>query len=216
MKVRTVDAIMGKGFLLRACWAGALAAAIGVPIANADIYTWVDASGRVTVSNLDPPKDVKVTNVVHVKDTPKPAPTEDATREALRQAEVQALADRVRQLQDEVDAARRQPPVQIDYNIVAAPPQMAYAGEWAPPEPAYAPPAPVASGCDPSWYGCAFGWPGVYGTSVVVVNGSRPHRFFPGKGGGRRFFGPPHVQPQPHPPWGPPLVASAPIGRRFH
>ena len=38
-------------------------------LAHADIFTWVDSSGQVNVSNLDPPAGVVVTNVI--RDTPK-------------------------------------------------------------------------------------------------------------------------------------------------
>jgi len=62
------------------------------PPARADIYTWVDAAGNMNLSNLAPPASAHVINVVHA--SPQPV----AAREAVRQAEVQALEDRVRQL----------------------------------------------------------------------------------------------------------------------
>jgi hypothetical protein len=42
-------------------------------------------------------------------------------------------------------------------------------------------PAPAYSACDPSWYGCSFGWgPGFYPSSVIVISGAnfpRKHGF---------------------------------------
>src|SRR5215471_16772237 len=94
--------------LLRIAFPIALAATFGLRSAHADIYTWVDSSGALNVSNLTPPDDARVLKVVH---------TDDA---AARKSETQALADRVKQLEDEVAMATRQPP------------------------PSYAPPPPVA------------------------------------------------------------------------
>ena len=36
-------------------------------LAQADVYTWKDASGRMNVSNLPPPEGAKVGHVVHEK-----------------------------------------------------------------------------------------------------------------------------------------------------
>ena len=74
-----------------------LAGMVGLQPAQADVYTWVDASGGVNVSNLAPPAGVRVTNVIAAS-TPKT--TNDDAREAARDAEVQALKERVRQLED--------------------------------------------------------------------------------------------------------------------
>ena len=38
-----------------------LACALGLPCAQADVYTWVDASGNVNVSTLTPPEDARIT-----------------------------------------------------------------------------------------------------------------------------------------------------------
>src|SRR5215469_8960386 len=84
--------------LLRIALPLALAATCGLRAAQADIYTWVDSSGALNVSNLTPPDDAKVLKVVH---------TDDA---AAQKAETQALADRVKQLENQVSMAGSQPP----------------------------------------------------------------------------------------------------------
>ena len=63
-----------------------------------------------------------------------------------------ALAERVRKLQDEIEAARRQTPPQVEYRVVVAPPVATYVGDWAP-VPAhygYAAPLPYTTECNAS------------------------------------------------------------------
>jgi hypothetical protein len=86
--------------LLRAALPVVLAGTFGLQPAHADLYTWVDATGGVNVSNLAPPVGVRVTNVIPAG--PPKTTTRDDAREAVRDAEVQALTKRVRQLEDEV------------------------------------------------------------------------------------------------------------------
>ena len=86
--------------LLRTTLPAVLAAAFGLQPAHADIYTWVDASGGVNVSNLAPPEGVRITNVIRA--TPKTTARDDGAAEATRGAGVQALTKRVRRLEDEV------------------------------------------------------------------------------------------------------------------
>src|ERR1700681_4785041 len=86
--------------LLRAALPVVLAATFGLQPAHADLYTWVDASGGVNVSNLAPPAGVRVTNVIPA--SPPKTTTYDDAREAVRDAEVQALTKRIRQLEDQV------------------------------------------------------------------------------------------------------------------
>jgi len=166
--------------------------------ARADIYTWIDASGRTNVSNLDPPSDVKVTSVI------KSGPVKSETRsDALRDAEVQALAERVRQLQDEVEQARREPaPVPVQYQYPPAPPIVQYISVPQPAPMQYADDsAPqYAYGCDPSWASCALGWyPGFYPAGVVVLGAPNFRRGFPNRGGHH------YVTPRPvRGPGGPP------------
>jgi hypothetical protein len=168
-----------------------LAGTSGLQLAHADIYTWVDASGTVNVSNLAPPEGIRVTKVIRESDS-KTKAREDAARDAARQAEVQALAARVQQLQDEVDRARRQLPVQMDYRAIPAPPAVPYEIDPAPPPAQYAANvAPSASmGCDLSWIGCGFGWgQAIYPASVVVLRTTNFRHFRPVHGG-RQFAAP--------------------------
>jgi hypothetical protein len=158
--------------LLRIVLPLAFAGIGSVPSASADIYTWVDASGRINISNLDPPEGARVTNVVHTP-APKPVVPDVAARDALRDAEVQLLAERVRQLQDEVAAARRDAARQAEYRAAPPAPVVQYESAWQPPPMQYADAAPASyyGGCDPSWAGCGLGWwPGVYGTGVVFTS----------------------------------------------
>ena len=87
--------------LLRSTLPAVLACTLGLQPAYADLYTWVDASGGVNVSNLTPPEGVRITKVI-VASAPKTATRNDWAREAARDAEVQALTKRVRQLEEVV------------------------------------------------------------------------------------------------------------------
>ena len=166
----------------------ALASMLGLPLAHADIYTWIDASGVTNVSNLPPPEGVQVTKILHGR-PPEIVAREDAARDAARQADAQALAERVRQLEDEI-AARQAPPPMVYPPLPAPPPIIQYIVEPSPSQVAYITPATAGyagSGCDPSWAGCALSWfPGFYPASVLVVPGFRP------------------VHPRPHNPMHPP------------
>ena len=167
----------------------------GLQLAHADIYTWVDASGTINVSNLSPPDGVSPSKVIH--ESTSPASTgNDKAREAAREAQVESLSMRVGQLEDELEFARRQMPPPIVYPVVAAPPvpMAQYVTEPSPPLQYADNPAPYgATGCDPSWVNCAPYWgPGVYPASVVVLwapyyGRPRPYR-------GHQFA----MHPQPH------------------
>jgi hypothetical protein len=161
--------------VLRAGLTAVIAGAMGlpmVPTAHADIFTWIDAHGTINVSNIAPPDGVRVTGVV--RENPEKA----------KEAEVQALAARVRQLEDEVAAAKSQAP-QVVYQPVPTPPSlpaMQYAADWAPPPSSYAysaePPASV--GCDYTWMNCGQWWgAGIYPASVVVLRSPKFRRFPP-------------------------------------
>jgi hypothetical protein len=86
---------------LRATLPVVVAGTLGLQPAYADLYTWVDASGGVNVSNLAPPEGARITNVI-LASAPKPPTRDDEAREVARDAEVQTLTRRVRQLEDEV------------------------------------------------------------------------------------------------------------------
>ena len=178
--------------LLAAAWPAVLACSFGLQPARADIYTWFDASGTVNVSNLSPPEDARVTNVTR-EALQKTATRDDAAREALRQAELQALSDRVRQLENETEVARRPvPPPQVVYVPVPAPAPVQYEVEMTP---------PAGGGCDPWWASCGGWWgSGFYPASVIVVRAPNFHRSPPGHPGHRFPPGNPgHRFPLPGP-----------------
>jgi len=182
--------------LPRIVLAGALACAGGVQLAHADVYTWTDATGRLNVSNIAPPEGVRVTRVVHEN---PPPPEVVAARAAARTREVQALSERVAQLEDEVERAQRQAPPPGPYRVVTPP-----AAPTAPvhvavtvmqPPPQYpSPPTPYGGECDPGTFGCTafgytgfgypgfgypgFGYPGFgYPASIVVLRDRGFHHF---------------------------------------
>jgi len=194
-------------YLLGRALPALLAFACGLPVAHAEIYTWTDASGRVNLSNLTPPDGVKVTRVVH-ESAPKAAPVtprQEVARDTLRDAEVQVLAERVRQLQYEVELAKRPAPQPVEYRGPPAPPIIQY---FAQPEVQYvAAPTPEYSGyggCD-FGFDCALGWgSGYYPGGFVVVNSVPNRRGHPGRGGGGAIAPKPHFPGGGHTaPWSP-------------
>ncbi len=96
-------------------------------LARADIYTWVDARGIVNYSDNPPPKGVQAIGVVRDIALRNAAPADPAAaREAAQQAEMQAMAERIRMLEREVDQAGRQaPPLQY-----AAAPRRSFRRRW--------------------------------------------------------------------------------------
>ena len=195
----------------------ALAGALGVPSAHADIYTWVDAKGSINVSNLQPPDDARVIKV-----------TKDSAPPAAPDAQTQTLTDRVRQLEALVAMRPMPPPGDYAPPLVqyvpppaqSTPTVVQYFVESAPQQPQYAPPQYYGpqydstdywagnytgnwagnTWCDPNWLNCGwgpYGWaPGFYPPSVVIVN--NPKRGRPGNGfnfGHRPPTRPPIVSP---------------------
>ena len=158
---------------LPAMLAGTLFGACALPLAHADIYTWTDESGRVNVSNLTPPDGARVTSVM--RENKAMVAAREAAREtaleAMREAEVRALAERVRQLQSEVEVARRPAPPQVEYRPVPTPVYIPYPIEVAaPPQYAASNMSMMNGGCSFGWPDCGLGWyPGVYPANVVVV-----------------------------------------------
>jgi hypothetical protein len=179
--------------LLRASLPPILAVTFGLQLAHADIYTWVDASGSINVSNLAPPDGVRVASVKR-ESAPAIAARAEAAREAARQAEVKALADRVRQLED-IELAKSQAPPPADYRAIPPPPVIQYV-VVPPPAPYAVNPAPPANtGCDPAWIGCGlWGIPGIYPTSIVVLRAPNFRHFHRGRGG-HQFAGQPPMRP---------------------
>ena len=167
--------------VLRAALPIALGGTFGLQHARADIYTWVDASGSINVSNLAPPDGVRVTSIMRAS---APAATGDETaRDAARQAK--ALEDRVRQLENEVELARREVPPPVEYRPILVPPIVQYIVEPPPVFVQYAvnEPPPANSWCDAS-LNCGLGWaPGFYPVSVVVLRAPTFPHFRPAPGG---------------------------------
>src|SRR5437867_12489135 len=102
--------------ILRIVLPAVLAGTSGLQPAHADIYTWVDASGSINVSNLAPPDGARVTSILHAS-TPAAAGDETA-RDAARQAKPRALEDRVRQLENEAEPSRREVPPPVEYRPI--------------------------------------------------------------------------------------------------
>ncbi len=159
--------------LLRALLPLVCACSYGLTPAHAAIYTWTDASGRINISNIAPPEGTRVTSVVP-ESPPSIAPLRtDGPDEAARRLEMQALADRVRQLEFEVQLAQRSAPPVATYQ---APPMLQYS-EF---PPAYA--DAQGPGCDPSWAGCGNWWM-PFGYPIVVVQAPGFRRTRPIHGG---------------------------------
>jgi len=144
--------------LLRVGVALVLACTLGVTLAHAAIYTWVDGSGTVNISNLAPPEGARVISVVQ-ESPPRIAPPADAASEAARQLEIQALSERVRQLEYEAEFARRPAPPAPVYQGFPAVQYSQYPADYGP---------AASSGCDPSWAGCTNWW-SPYGYPAIVV-----------------------------------------------
>jgi hypothetical protein len=182
--------------LLRAALPAVLACTFGLRDACADIYTWTDAAGNVNISNLTPPEGAKVTSVMHEPPPRMPPPPGPAV-DSARQAEMQMLAERVRELEFEVELARRQAPPPVTYPVAypsVPPPQpVQYSVDPTPP-PDY------GYGCDPGWSSCGLGWgSGFYPGSVIVVGAPGFRRPFASRGGPHYPMQRP-VHPPPHPP----------------
>jgi hypothetical protein len=148
-----------------------IAGTLGLPLAYADIYTWADASGSINVSNIAPPQGARLISVTHA--SAADAARENAARDAARRAETQALEERVRQLEADVELAKRQPPPRVVYPVIPAPPSMQY-GYDPVPQPVqytvYSSPPAYTMGCDPGWMDCGLGWfPNLYSTGLVFV-----------------------------------------------
>jgi hypothetical protein len=162
--------------MIRATLAAVLVFALAPRFAHADVYTWTDEKGVLNVSNLTPPDGVQVEKTVHEvarASVPAPPPYPPPPMiDPAAQAEVQFLAQKVRQLEFEVELARRAPPP-MDYAAYPPPPPMQYMVDTGPPQANY--------GCDPSWLGCS-GWGLGYPAGIVVLNSPGFRRPMPGRG----------------------------------
>jgi Tfp pilus assembly protein FimV len=149
--------------------------------AFADIYTWVDSSGHLNVSNQEPPDGVRVTNVLRASPAAKAGA--EAARAAAQRAELQALNQRVEELERDLDAASQVAPMPFAYApaIAAAVPPVypTFVTQTivVPSAPAGPAPPPAYGDC---WDGSAScfqpGYYGFYPSGVVVLSTAKPGR----------------------------------------
>lgn len=174
---------------LGACAAAAgLAWALAAVPARAEIVGWIDDSGQVNYTNLAPPKGAKVVDRIE-DDRPQPGPA--ARDDAVRDEQMRALNDRVRDLEDQLRQATRTPP------------------PWQPP--AYEPPPPAASplssnDCDSWFFDCTRWSPALAGPLFYYPAGygygyaGRPrHADHHDHDGGHGHHGRPGAPPPPPP-----------------
>ncbi len=143
------------------------ASILGSQPAYADIYTWIDDSGSINVSNLTPPEGVRITKTVR-ESAPRIVARTDPASDSARQGEVQALAERVRQLETELAVSQSQisplaayspaPPAPvIQYFIDAGSTQVQYNSVG-------------QSGCGAAWTDCGAGWnSGFFPAGIVFI-----------------------------------------------
>jgi hypothetical protein len=159
---------------------------------HADVYTWVDVSGSVNVSNLPPPAGARLLNTTRESAAAKARI--EAARDAARHAEIKVLADRVAELESRAAAA---PAAPVSY---APPPPVVALPTPAPspsvvvvmaPTPAYDPqPAPTpVYGC--AWVGCPLPWTTFGFPPTVFVNTHPGVRHGPGMRGSHDHAVPP-------------------------
>jgi hypothetical protein len=169
-----VESMKTRGRIRQLSFAIGLVTVFGWTSAHADIYTWVDASGKVNLSNRPPPEGARVTNVY--REDPAVHATAEAARAAAARDELKALNERVTQLERDLDAANdRPPPAPIVY-VPPAPPPVAYPPVIA--QTMVVPSPPAYADCNSPWGGCAspdsFGF---YPGGIVVVSAPASHRF---------------------------------------
>ena len=184
---------------------------LAAPAARADIYTWIDASGTLNVSNLAPPAGVQVISVDAHRDPPPAPPAPPAAAlDAARDAELQALNARVVALQDEVEQARHRESAPPAYWPAPPLPQDAVYDTGDAPDHSYdaAPLPPMPASCDPVGWGCMNGWNPyaayAYPVLVVAVNARNVRRGpvshpVPIRPPGHAMRPPPHASHPPPP-----------------
>jgi len=173
-----------------------LATAFGWTVAHADIYTWVDASGNVNLSNRTPPEGARVTNVY--REDPAVHTAAEASRATAARDALKALNDRVAQLERDLEAANdHPPPVPVVY-APASPPPAAYPPVIVQTIVVPSPP-PAYANCSPSWVGCvssdSFGF---YPGGIFVLSAPASNRF-DGSHRGAHMRRPPPAGPSPLP-----------------
>src|SRR4051812_16249454 len=109
--------------------------------ANADIYAWTDQSGNMTLSDVPPPKGVRVLEVVSEPPPGTAARSETyAPRNSAHDAhDVRILAERVRVLERQVDLASSEQAASAAQYQAAPSPQPTY-------------------GCQRVWADCWWWW----------------------------------------------------------
>ena len=163
----------------RLAWAIALLGLYVSSSAHADIYTWVDSSGNMNLSNRPPPEGARVTNVF--REDPAVRASAEAARAAAQRDELQALTERVTQLERDLDTATtatRPAPAPIVYMPPAPVPYPSVMVE-----PIVVPAAPNYGDCSNPWASCfSPGYFGFYPGGIIVLDTSgshRPHRAHP-------------------------------------
>lgn len=142
--------------------------------AHADIYTWVDSSGKVNLSNQPPPEGARVTNVY--REDPAVHASAEAARAAAQRAELKALNDRVTQLERDLDAANERPPPAPVVYTLPAPAPAPYPSVVA--QTIVVPSSPAYGDCPNPWANCLSpGNFGFYPGSIVLVSPPASHRF---------------------------------------
>jgi hypothetical protein len=136
---------------------------LGLPLAaSATIYKWTDEHGTTVYSNRAPAAEAKVSNVQVALEDERPAATPGPNSG-------NALQDRVRALEQQVQALQGQPPAQAPYPAPQPPPVSYY-----PPQDYYPPQSYPSYPADyySSMYG--YGYPYYpYYPSYIVVTGRR-------------------------------------------
>ena len=169
----------------RLAWVIVLAGLPAATPAEADIYTWVDASGNLNLSNLAPPEGSRVTQVF--REDPALRASAEAAHAATQREELRALSERVTQLERDLDAASHPAAPPVVYPP-AAPAQVVY--EQATPAPVpypyavaqtiVAPATPGYADCSSPWASCMSpGYFAYYPSSIVVVSAPARHRAHP-------------------------------------
>jgi len=172
---------------------GALGALLLPALASAEIYGWVDPSGSVTYSNLPPPKNARVIEVIQEEPPLDPSVIAQAkaAADASHQAQLQALNDRIHALERQVQQVQHQPPP--------------------PPAPYPVASAPIASaGCDAEYFDCDL-WSGPAYYTVGTLAPWSFRRHFDGFNG--HFHG---SHRTPHPGGGPSRGSGHMSGGSFH
>jgi hypothetical protein len=197
MKSALLGAIRLGGALCGACGVVGLLAATA---ARAEIVGWVDDSGKVTYTNMAPPKGAKVVDRI---EEDRSEPRAAARPDPLRSDELRALNDRISSLEDDLRQAMRTPPSSQP--------------------PAYSPPpSPFASGTCDSWFFDCNDWGPSWAGPVYFSygRGFAPRLQHTGRhvhdGGQWRHDGPhaPRVAPRSAPPRGAASYRAVASGRR--